>query len=323
MIIGIDIMGGDNAPNAILDASLKRARQENKNRYVFYLKEGIEISDLPENVDLIYCSETIEMDDTPTVAVRRKKDSSMVRGLWDLKEKKIDGFVSAGSTGALLVGGMFITGRCPSVKRPAITGAFPTKKGFSIISDIGANADCQPEHLYTFYKMAKLYSQSVLNVENPTVGLLNIGSEKTKGNELVKDTFDLFEEKNVENFIGSVEANEVIMGKSDIVICDGYSGNIFLKTTEGTIDFLLGSLKEIFKKSIITKLSALIIKKGIYSLKSKMDPKSYGGAPILGIDGALVKAHGSSNKEAFYQAICYLEKYISTGIVEKIRNEEF
>ncbi len=322
MRIGIDAMGGDHAPKAIIDGVLEFKKKNNDIDFVLYGdKKRIEEHLSGCELDIEHCSEVIENDDKPVMEIRRKKDSSLVRGFRDLRDKKIDGFLSAGNTGAVLVGGMFIVGRIKGIERPAITLTYPTIKGFSILCDGGANADCKPEYLVKFASMASLYAKDVLKIANPTVGLVNVGEEETKGNELALEAHKLLKKSNV-NFIGNIEGRDIPLGKCDVIITDGFTGNIILKLTEGLAKSFGQKIKALFKRNLLTKLSSVFFKKGFKEFKKSIDYREHGGAPILGVSGYLVKAHGSSDKKAIENAIKYLVKYINSGLIEEMRVDE-
>ncbi len=321
MIIGIDAMGGDNAPKAIIDGVIE-AKKNIDAKFVLYGNKDIIVKYVNDkDIDIVHCTQIIENADKPVMEIRRKKDSSLVRGFLDLKEKKIDGFLSAGNTGAILVGGMFVTGRIEGIKRPAITSIYPTlNNGISLLCDAGANADCKPEFLLKFAEMSSLYSSLVLGVKNPKIGLVNVGSESTKGNQLVIETHELLRNSNL-NFIGNVEGRDLAFGVSDIIITDGFTGNIILKLTEGLAKSFGIKLKNIFKQNPINLFCGILLKKSFDKFKQDTDYREYGGAPLLGVNGYVVKAHGSSDKKAIVNAIKYLKKYIESEMVEKIRNE--
>ncbi len=322
MRIGIDAMGGDNAPKAIIEGVLEYKKANKEIEFVLYGdRERIEKHLDGSEIEIIHCSEVIENDDKPVMEIRRKKDSSLVRGFRDLRDKKIEGFLSAGNTGAILVGGMFVVGRINGVERPAITLTYPTLKGFSILCDAGANADCKPQYLVKFASMASLYAKNVLKVNNPTVGLVNVGQEETKGSELALETHKLLKESGL-NFIGNIEGRDIPMGTCDVIITDGFTGNIILKLTEGLAISFGQKIKELFKQNIFTKLSSVFFKKGFKAFKKSLDYREHGGAPILGVDAYLVKAHGSSDKKAIVSAINYLVKYINSGLINEMRADE-
>ncbi|CDD35932.1 phosphate acyltransferase [Roseburia sp. CAG:309] len=262
------------------------------------------------------------MGDVPTVAIKDKKDSSLVVAMRLVREGKADALVSAGSTGAVLVGGQLVVGRLKGIKRPPLAPFIPTTKGFSLLIDCGANVDARPEHLVQFAQMGSIYYENVMGKKNPTVALLNIGTEEEKGNQLVKDTKPLMKEcKNI-NYIGSVEARELVSGAADVIVCEAFVGNVVLKFFEGLALTLFGSLKEGLMSSTRTKLGALLVKPALKGLKNQFDTSSQGGAPLLGLKGLVVKAHGnSSSKEieiALKQCISFKKQKINEKIKESI-----
>lgn len=327
MKIAIDAMGGDHAPlepvkGAIdalqhIDAEMILIGDENQ------IHQELKKYKYDESrVNVIHTTEIITGEDKPVSAIKKKKDSSMVVGLLKLKDQEIDAFVSAGNTGALLAGGLLRVGRIKGIDRPALCSVYPTRTGMSILADAGANSDCKPRNLLEFGIMGSLYAQNVLGIDNPRVGLANIGHEEGKGNALVVESYDLLKEASI-NFIGNVEARDIPEGATDVIVCDGFTGNIILKLSEGVVKSFSSMVKEIFMKSPFTKVAALLVKKnGLGDMKKKsMDYTEYGGAPLLGVKGLVVKAHGSSNAKAFMNAIKYAEKAAASGVVDKIAAE--
>ncbi|HHX03844.1 MAG TPA: phosphate acyltransferase PlsX [Tissierellia bacterium] len=320
MPIGIDAMGGDHAPEEIVKGALDVLEEIDGTLWLYGDERLLRplVGDAP--MEIIPCTQIVLGDDPPVVAVRNKTDSPLVRGMRDLKAGKISGFVSAGNTGALLAGGTLIAGRIKGIARPCITSVYPTRKGMSLICDAGANADCTPVHLRDFGLMSSLYAQEVLGIENPTVGIVNIGEEQGKGNELVREAYPLFEEANF-RFIGSVEGRDIPEGVADVYVTDGFTGNVILKLTEGMASFILGEIKEAMMASTLSKLGALMIKGELKKVLKKSDYREYGGAPLLGLKSCVVKAHGSSDARAFSNALRYLKKYIDSSMVQKISEE--
>lgn len=320
MPIGIDAMGGDHAPEEIVKGALDVLEEIDDTLWLYGDERLLRplVGDAP--MEIIPCTQIVLGDDPPVVAVRNKTDSPLVRGMRDLKAGKISGFVSAGNTGALLAGGTLIAGRIKGIARPCITSVYPTRKGMSLICDAGANADCTPVHLRDFGLMSSLYAQEVLGIENPTVGIVNIGEEQGKGNELVREAYPLFEEANF-RFIGSVEGRDIPEGVADVYVTDGFTGNVILKLTEGMASFILGEIKEAMMGSTLSKLGALMIKGELKKVLKKSDYREYGGAPLLGLKSCVVKAHGSSDARAFSNALRYLKKYIDSSMVQKISEE--
>lgn len=324
MKIAVDVMGGDNAPLETVEGALIYA-EKNPSVQVLLVGKEDKINEIiskkdnkPKNIEIINATEVIEGEDHPVSAIRKKKDSSMAVALKLLKEKKADAVVSAGNTGALLAGSIFITGRIKGVERPAITGLYPTKKGASVILDIGANADVQPEHLLTFAKMGTLYAKLALKKENPTVGLINIGTEPQKGNQLVKEAYNLFKDCDDINFKGNVESKEIPAGVADVLVCDGFTGNIILKLTEGIITELIGKLKTAMLSDFKSKMGAMFLKDSLKKMKNSFNYEEIGGAILLGIDGTVIKAHGSSKRSSFSNAIKRAEEFCNAKVVQSI-----
>ena len=325
MKIAIDAMGGDHAPQEPVKGAIDAL--EHIDAHMVLIGDENQIhQELKKytydtsRVSVVHTTEIISGEDKPVQAIKIKKDSSMVVGLLKLKDKELDGFVSAGNTGALLAGGLLRVGRIKGIDRPALCSVYPTSKGMSILTDAGANADCKPRNLLEFGIMGSLYAQNVLGMNNPRVGLANIGHEEGKGNALVIEAFDMLKEANL-NFIGNVEARDIPEGATDIIVCDGFTGNIILKLSEGVVKSFSSMMKKVFMKSPLTKVAALLVKNGLGEMKKNMDYTEYGGAPLLGVKGLVVKAHGSSNAKAFMNAIRYAEKAAASGVVEKIAAE--
>lgn len=329
MKIAIDAMGGDNAPELIVKGSVL-ARDEYNVGILLYGKEN-EIKNIVEkntsnfnNIEIINAEEIITNDDKPVMALRRKKDSSLVKALNTVKEKEAQAIVSAGSTGALLGGATLIVGRINGIERPAIGTLIPTMDGgFTLLIDSGANVDSKPEFLYDFAIMGDIYLKQVLNIKTPKIALANIGSEKTKGDKLTVDTYGLLENTSLSlNFIGNIEAREILQGKADIIVCDGFVGNMILKTLEGAVLELMKGLKTALISSTRSKVGAALIKPALRDFKNKFDYSEHGGAPILGVKEIVIKAHGSSDEKAFKNAIrqakiCY-ENNVNELIQESI-----
>ena len=332
MIILLDAMGGDNAPDANIKGavnSIKDIEAEvclignkdiiNNKIKEFYGKD--DIKEISPKLSIYHTTETIEMCDIPTQAIKNKKDSSMVVGFRLLKEGKGDVFISAGNSGALLTGATLLIGRIKGIDRPAIAGILPSYKGRLMLMDCGANTNCKPINLLQFAQMATIYNRNTFGIEHPTVGLLNIGTEETKGNDLVKESYQLLKEKAEElniNFVGNVEGRDAFSGKLDILIADGYTGNVFLKTVEGVGKLVKRTLSESIKKNIFTTIGAIPALPSINSLKKAMDYKEYGGALFLGVKRPVVKAHGSSDAKVFEFTIKQAEQFVKNKAVEKM-----
>lgn len=323
--IAIDAMGGDNAPNAIIKGALDAQKEIDGIEVILLGKKDIiqkqmDIHD--EKAEIIDAPQVIHTGDKPLIAIRQKKNSSLVKGLMMIKEGTADAFVSAGSTGAVFAGSLFNVGRIKGVDRPALAAILPTKDGKTILLDIGANADCKEKYLLQFAKMGKAYMKLVEGIESPTVGLINIGTEEEKGNELYREVNKLMREDDSLNFVGNVEPREALNSAADVLVCDGFTGNILLKTLEGMGTYLFQNIKAELMRNVFTKLAAAVLKKGFMNVKSKMDHKEYGGTPLLGVNGCVIKAHGSSDaysfKRAIVQAVNYLEKDITNVIKDTV-----
>ena len=308
MKIIVDAMGGDNAPLEIVKGAL--AGQKHWGVDIALTGDESAIRDalaqcgqgeLPQGVEIVPTSQTVDMCDDPATVFRRKKDTSMGVGLTMLREGKADALVSAGSTGALLTGATLITKRIHGIRRAAMAPVIPTATGHAILCDCGANAECTPEYLVQFAYLGSFYAQQVLGLARPRVGLLNIGAEDSKGTDLQKQTLARLKEADAAghlHFIGNIEAKEAIKGGCDVIVTDGFSGNILLKTMEGVGSFAGSSLKSMFKKNLLTKLAALAVMPGLNAFKDKLDPNKVGGTAFIGISKAVIKAHGASNAEA-------------------------
>lgn len=328
MKIIVDGMGGDNSPIEIVKGSVDAVMEYGIDIIIVGNQDRIEEElskyNYPkEKIEILNSSQIITNDEDPALAIRRKKDSSMVVGLKALSDGVGDGFLSAGNTGALLAGGLFIIKRIEGIDRAALASVYPTIKGLSLLVDAGANVDCKPEYLNQFAIMGSIYMENVMDINKPKVGLVNIGTEEAKGNTLTKDAYDLLKESPI-NFVGNVEGRELPAGAVDVIICDGFVGNIILKLTEGMAISIFDNLKRIFLKNIGTKLGAVLLKPGLKELKGKMDYREYGGAPLLGTRKPIVKAHGSSDalaiKNAIRQLISFIDKDVINIITENINN---
>ena len=325
MRIVVDGMGGDNAPKAVVSGVVDAIKEYNVEIVITGDREILEKEFSSYEFDrskleIVHTTEIIENEDKPVQAIRRKKDSSMVVGLNLVKENKADAIVSAGSTGALLTGATLIVGRIRGIDRPCLCPCMPNIEGsMTIIADGGANADCKPRNLSEFAMMANIYLKNVLKMDNPRIALANIGSEEGKGNELVKTAYE--ELKNMDlNFIGNVEGRDVIESKADVIVCDGFTGNIILKTCEGVAMGMMSLIKETLMSSTKGKLGALLIKDDMRKLKTFLDYSEYGGAPFLGVKGGVIKAHGSSDSNAIKNAIKQAINFANGNVVQDIQS---
>lgn len=335
MTIILDAMGGDNAPDEAIKGAVKAVKEieseillvGNEKILLERIKELYgkdKIEDLSEKLKIYHASETIEMEDIPTDAIKHKKDSSMVVGFNLLKEGKGDVFVSAGNSGALLTGATLLVGRIKGIDRPAIAPMLPAYKKGLMLMDAGANTNCKPMNLVQFAQMATIYLRNNYKIENPLVGLLNIGTEPTKGNELIKETYKILNEQGKEygiNFAGNIEGRDAFSGKIDVLITDGFTGNVFLKTVEGFGKLVKKNLTESLKRSLLSTIAAVPALPGIKRFTKTMDYKQYGGALFLGVKKPVVKAHGSSDEFLFHFTIKQAEQFAKSKAVEKMKEE--
>ena len=335
MRILLDAMGGDNAPDATIKGAV-RAINEVEAEIVLIGKEDVinqkvkefygkdKISDINPRLKIVNATETIEMEDIPTQAIKHKKDSSMVVGFNMLKEDEGDVFVSAGNSGALLTGATLLVGRIKGIDRPAIAPLLPSYRKSVMLMDAGANTNCKPINLFQFAQMSTIYLRNNFGIERPRVGLLNIGTEETKGNDLVKESYQLLKEKSEEagiNFIGNIEGRDCFTGDVDVIITDGFTGNVLLKTIEGFGKLVKRNLKESLMQSLLSKIAAIPALPGIKRFSKTMDYKQYGGALFLGVKKPVVKAHGSSDDFLFYFTIKQAEKFVKSDAVNKMKEE--
>lgn len=316
-------MGGDNAPVQIVKGSIE-AMNETDIQLILVGDEDRIAEELKKysydksRVEILNATDVITNEDDPALAIRRKKDSSMVVGLKALKEDKGDAFISAGNTGAILAGGLFIVKRIPGVERAALTSIYPTLDGNKLLVDAGANVDSKAEYLRQFGIMGSIYMEHIGGIDKPKVGLINVGTEETKGNAVTKEAYDLLKNSDI-NFIGNVEGRTIPTGIADVIVADGFVGNVILKLTEGMASSIFSLLKDAFMTSTKTKLSALLMKSQLAELKGRMDYREYGSAPLLGVTRPVFKAHGSSDSYAFKNGIKQVINFYSkdiTGIIE-------
>ena len=323
MRIAIDAMGGDLAPEEAVKGALAAAAEWPDTSFVLVGDEErvrpLLNGQAPPNVELRHASETIEGDDEPVRAVRRKKDASMVVAARMVKEGEADAMLSAGNTGALMAAGLLVVGRIPGVDRPALAQTIPSTDDVGVLAlDLGANVDARPEHLHMYAVMGSLYRRLVHGMERPRVGLLNVGTEEGKGNELAKEAFGLLSAEPGIHFTGNVEARDVLQRRCDVLVCDGFSGNIMLKSFEGAAALIMGEMKQAFARNMLTKLAAAVMLPGLRGVRRKMDYKEYGGAPLLGLGGVVVKCHGSSDARAFRNGIRQARDAVRHGLIRAI-----
>lgn len=323
MRIFLDAMGGDNAPQAPVAGAIEALRRfpELEITLAGILSEVepllVDCDDVRSRITLVDAPEVITNDESPVMGVRTKKNSATVIGMLQVRDKEADGFVTAGSTGAALAGGMFRLGRIPGIERPALAPLMPNGKGHFLLIDCGANVDCQSDWLVQFGLMGDAYMKGVMGIEKPRVGLINIGAESEKGNKLVKETYPKLEVAPY-NFVGNVEARDITGDVADVLVCDGFSGNLVLKFMEGLAGTLMGIIKKEMMADTRGKIAGLIAKPAFRRVKKLMDYTEVGGAPLLGVKGAVVKAHGSSNGHAIACAIAQCVKMINGHVVEII-----
>ena len=328
MKIIVDAMGGDNAPRCNVEGALTAVRELGVE--VALVGRGYEIMEVlkelgcdspPPGLEIVHADQVVDMEDDAARAFREKKDSSLTVGLNLVIEGKGDAFVSAGSTGALLSAATLITKRIRGIRRAAMAPKIPTPNGGAILIDCGATAECTPEYLLQFAFMGSYYAEHILGRPEPRVGLLNIGAEEGKGTDLQRETYALLKKAGEEgriHFAGNVEAREAVLGAVDVIVADGYSGNILLKTMEGTALFLSKEMKKMFTKNLLTKVSAAMVSGGIKDFKKLMDSREVGGTALLGISKPVIKAHGSSDAYAIKNAIAQAAKFASSGMIESI-----
>ena len=325
MRIAVDAMGGDHAPDEVVKGAVAAAREFGLEIALVGRPDAVEAGLRGAGgaglaVDIVPASEVIGFDEAPVQAVRQKKDASLVVALRLLKEGKAGAVVSAGHTGALMAGGLFSVGRIQGVDRPALSTVVPTRHGFAFLLDVGANADSSPENLLQFGQMGSIYAERVLGVNRPRVGLLSIGTEEEKGSKLTKAAYALLKDSGV-NFTGNVEARDILEGAADVVVADGFSGNVALKATEGAVSVLMGLIKEALTSSLTSKLGALLVKPALKGVAGRLDYAEYGGAPLLGLDGAIIKCHGSSRARAIRSGIRVARDYVQNGCIDVIRRQ--
>lgn len=328
----LDAMGGDNAPKETVKGAVEAVNKQEGIQVLLtgqqeVLKKELEAYTYPkERIEIVPASEVIETAEPPVMAIRRKKDSSIVVGMNLVKEGKADAFVTAGSSGATLVGGQVLVGRIKGVDRAPLAPLIPTAKGVSLLIDCGANVDARPSHLVQFAKMGSIYMESVLGKKNPTVGIVNIGAEEEKGNALVKETFPLLKECKDINFVGSVEAREIPSGAVDVIVCEAFAGNIILKLYEGLGNTLIRKIKQGLMTSLRSKIGAVLIKPALKRTMKEFDATEYGGAPLLGLKGLVVKTHGNATSKevcnSIIQCVTFKEQRISEKIQEAVKKSQ-
>lgn len=330
--IAVDAMGGDNAPQVTVQGAVEAVNAHSEIfAYLVGIEEQIhgELSKYTypkDRIEVVPATEMIEMAEPPVQAIRKKKDSSIVVAMKLVRDGVADAFVSAGSTGAILVGGQLVVGRIRGIQRTPLAPLIPTEKGVSLLIDCGANVDARSDHLVQFAKMGSIYMEHIVGIKNPTVGLVNIGAEEEKGNALVKETFPLLKNCKDIHFIGSVEARDIPKGVADVIVCEAFVGNVILKLTEGVAKTLISMVKKGMRTSLRSKIGGLLVKPALKETMKSFDSSEYGGAPMLGCNGLVVKCHGSSNakevKNSLIQCIAFKKQKINDKIKTMLLSEE-
>lgn len=326
--VAVDAMGGDNAPLEIVKGAVEAVNAKSNIKVLLVGKEARVKGELnkytfdKDAIEVVNADDVITNDEAPVMAIRKKKESSIVIALNLVKQGEADAFVSAGSTGAVLVGGQFIVGRIKGIERSPLAPLIPTMKGVSLLIDCGANVDARASHLVQFARMGSIYMENVVGIRNPRVAIVNIGAEEEKGNMLVKETFPLLKNCNDINFIGSIEAREIPNGGADVIVCEAFVGNVILKLYEGVGSAFLKKIKGGLMKSFRSKIGALLVKPALKETLKDFDASQYGGAPLLGLNGLVVKTHGSSNsievKNSIIQCATFKEQRINEKIKENL-----
>lgn len=330
--VAVDAMGGDNAPGEIVKGAIEAVNTRSDIQVVLVGQQEVIAEELAkytyakDQIEIRNATEVIETAEHPVNAIRKKKDSSIVVGMNMVKQKEADAFVSAGSSGAILVGGQVIVGRIRGIERPPLAPLIPTETGVSLLIDCGANVDARSSHLVQFAKMGSIYMENVVGIKNPRVAIVNIGAEEEKGNALVKETFPLLKEEKELNFIGSVEAREIPHGQADVIVTEAFSGNVILKLYEGVGAVLISKVKEGLMSTLRSKIGALLIKPALKTTLKSFDASEYGGAPLLGLNGLVVKTHGSSKAKevsnTLIQCVTFKKQKINEKIKESIQSEQ-
>ena len=324
--VAVDAMGGDNAPAEVIKGAVRAVNADQRVQVTLVGKEAVirehlkEYTYDKERIDIVHAEEEITNEEAPVMAVRRKKDSSIVKAMTLIKNNEADAFVSAGSTGAVLVGAQLIVGRLPGVERPPLAPLLPTSKGVSLLIDCGANVDARSSHLVQFAKMGSVYMESVMGIKNPRVAIVNVGAEEEKGNALVKETFPLLKNCNEINFIGSIEAREIPSGYADVIVCEAFVGNVILKLYEGLAATLMGEIKRGMMSTLRSKIGALLVKPALKGTLQELDASKYGGAPMLGLKGLVVKSHVNSKSDEIMNSILQCIAFKEQNINERIKD---
>ena len=329
--VAVDAMGGDNAPGEIVKGAVEAVATRNDIKVLLVGQQDVVAEELgkydypKEQIEIVHAEEVIETAEPPVMAIRKKKDSSIVVAMNMVKHKEADALVSAGSSGAILVGGQVIVGRIKGIERPPLAPLIPTEKGVSLLVDCGANVDARASHLVQFAKMGSIYMENVVGVKNPRVAIVNIGAEEEKGNALVKETFPLLKACTDINFVGSIEAREIPHGEADVIVCEAFTGNVILKLYEGLSSTLVGAIKQGMMSSLKSKIGAALALPALKKTLKAFDASAYGGAPLLGLNGLVVKTHGSAKatevKNSIIQCVTFKEQDINEKIKKNIVEE--
>ena len=323
--VAVDAMGGDNAPGELVKGTVEAVNECDNLKCFLVGNRSVIEKELSKykyregSIEITEATENISCDEPPVMAIRRKKDSSIVVGLKLVKDQEADSFVSAGSTGAVLVGAQLIAGRIKGIERTPLAPLIPTLKGVSLLIDCGANVDSRASHLLQYAKMGSIYMENVLGVKNPKVAIVNIGTEEEKGNSLVKETYPLLKNCSSINFTGSIESRQIPYGDADVIVCDAFVGNVILKMYEGVAGALLSKIKGALTSTPISTLGAAMIKKPLKKTLKGFSMEEYGGAPMLGLNGLVMKTHGNSKSIEIKNSILQSVKFVNAGITEKIR----
>jgi len=323
--IAVDAMGGDYGPEEIIEGCIEASKDAPRVDIILLgpyelLQAELNKHAAPSNIKIEAADDVIKMDDEPAWAIRNKQNSTIVVGNKMVKEGRAQAFVSAGNTGAVMAAALLIMGRIKGISRPGIMVRFPMRRRNVYLLDAGANAECRPENLLEFGIMANSYLRSVVKIDNPSIGLLSIGEEKSKGNELIKEAYHLLEQSDL-NFFGNVEGRDIPLATTDIVVCDGYTGNIVLKLSEGLVKEVLSELKAVAENSLMGKIGAFLFKPGLKKMKERLDAEEYGGTLLLGVNGICVICHGSSSPKAIRNAILQAKSAVEAGVVAKIKED--
>lgn len=324
--VAVDAMGGDNAPAEVIKGAVRAVNDDKRIQVILVGKEDVIAEQLKqytyekERISIVHAEEEITNEEAPVMAIRRKKESSIVKAMNLIKNNEADAFVSAGSTGAVLVGAQLIVGRLPGVERPPLAPLLPTSKGVSLLIDCGANVDARSSHLVQFAKMGSVYMEHVVGIKSPRVAIVNVGAEEEKGNALVKETFPLLKNCNEINFIGSIEAREIPSGYADVIVCEAFVGNVILKLYEGLAATLMGEIKKGMMSTLRSKIGALLVKPALKGTLKELDSSKYGGAPMLGLKGLVVKSHGNSKSDEIRNSILQCIAFKEQNINEKIKD---